>query len=252
MKLGDQLDELRGNVLRDRSDLIAGDPDELWSDGSLLRYIKDGERQFASRTLLLRDGHSPEYCNVTLRASTREYALHELVTAVVSGRVSGQQTDLYRAGHALVQAPKRREVLDFDIIANDTATTGAPQAIYTDETLVYASRGRVTLSVYPTPSSTEAGTVVNLRVVRLPKGGYMLTDLDRESEIPEDYQLDVLQWAAYRAKANHDGDAGDNAGADKHEAAFEKAVARAIRETKRKLFVGTGLNYGTNGFTWER
>lgn len=252
MNLGDQLKELRDVILRDRSDLIAGDTDSLWSDETLLRYMKDADRQFARRTLMIRDGHSPEYCKVTLRADVREYALHELVIAVISGRTAGQQTDLYRSGHSLVQVPKRREVLDFDTISNDTATTGMPQAIYTDETLVYASRSRVTLSVYPVPTATEAGTVINLRVVRLPKGAYTLGDLDQESEVPEDYQLDTLQWAAYRALSNHDGDAGSSTSAEKHELAFEKALARAIKEMKRKVFVGTGFNYGTNGFTWER
>lgn len=252
MNRGDQLNELRGNVLRDRSDLIAGDTDSLWTDETLLRYIKDGERRFARATLLIRDGHSPQYCQITLRESVREYAMHELVIGVISARAAGQQTDLYRSGHALVQGPKTREILDFDIISNDTATTGAPQAIYTDETLVYASRGRVTVSVYPTPAADDAGTVLTARVVRLPKGDYALADLDEESEIPEDYQLDVLQWAAYRAQANHDGDAGSATSADRHEQAFDRAVARAIKETKRKVFVNTGLNYGQNGFAWER
>lgn len=252
MNRSDQLDELRGNILRDTSDLIVGDTDALWSDKTLLRYIKDAERRFARQTLILRDGHSASYCQITLRAAVREYALHELVIGVISARAAGQQTDLYRSGHALVQVPKSREILDFDTISNDTATTGAPQAIYTDETLVYASRGRVTASIYPVPDAPAAGTVINARVIRLPKGEYSLQQLDEESEIPEDYQLDVLQWAAYRAQGNHDGDAGSATSADRHKSAFDEAVARAIEELKRKVFVNTGLNYGQNGFTWER
>lgn len=252
MKLGEQLDELRGNILRDRSDLVVGESDSLWTDESLLRYIRDGERQFARRTLILRDGHTPQYCQITLRTGVREYTLHELVIAVISARAEGQQTDLYRSGHAMVMLPKSREILDFDTISNDTATTGAPQAIYTDETLVYASRGRVTASIYPIPAAADDGTIITARVVRLPKGGYALSDLDRESEIPEDYQLDVLQWAAYRAQGNHDGDAGSASSADRHKLAFDEAVAKAIKELKRKVFAGTGINYGQNGFTWER
>lgn len=252
MNRGEQLDELRGNILRDRSDLVAGDTDSLWSDETLLRYIKDGERRFARQTLILRDGHTAQYCQITLRAGVREYAMHDLVIAIISARVAGQQTDLYRSGHALVQVPKSREILDFDVIANDTATTGAPQAIYTDETLVYASRGRVTASIYPTPATADAGTVITARVIRLPKGSYSLAELKEESEIPEDYQFDVLQWAAYRAQSNHDGDAGSASSADRHKLAFDEAVARAIREMKRKVFVNTGINYGQNGFSWER
>lgn len=252
MNLGDQLDELRGNILRDRSDLITGDSDSLWSDESLLRYIKDAERRFARATLLLRDGSTPQYCSFSLRAGVRDYPLHELVIALVSARVANQPTDLYRAGHALVMVPKRREVLDFDSISNEVVAPGSPQAIYTDETLVYASRNRVTASIYPTPDAVSDALAVACRVVRLPAGGYTLNDLERESEIPEDYQLDVLQWAAYRAKTNHDADAGDDIGAEKHKMAFDEAVAKAVKETKRKMFVGTGLNYGTLGFSYIR
>ena len=253
MKLREQLDELRGNILRDRSDLIdASNADSLWSDETLLRYIRDGERRFARATLLLRDGVSPQYCNLTLRLGVRDYPLHELVIGVISARAEDQTTDLYRSGHALVMAPKSREVLDFDTISNDTASTGAPRAIYTDETLVYASRARVTASIYPLPAAADVGTVVTMRVVRVPKDTYSLSDLERESEIPDDYQLDVLEWAAYRAQRNNDGDGGSAIDADKHKAAFDEAVARATKETKRKMFAHTGLNYGQNGFTWER
>ena len=151
-----------------------------------------------------------------------------------------------------MQPPKSREVLDFETIANDTATTGAPLAIYTDETIVYASRGRVTASIYPIPSATENGTVVSSRVVRLPKGEYTLADLERESEIPEDYQLDALQWAAYRALSTNDAEAGSPNDAAKHKIAFDEAVRNAVRDLKRRIHVDTGINYGQNGFVWER
>jgi hypothetical protein len=252
MNLGEQLDELRGNILRDTSDIIAGESDRLWTDETLLRYIGEGERRFTRETLILRDGNTPEFCRITLKVGVRDYPLHEQVIALVSARAATQPTDLYRGGHALVQPPKVREVINFETISNDTSTAGPPIAIYTDETLVYASQNRVTASIYPVPDTASDGLVVNMRVVRLPRDCYSLDDLERPSELPRDYQLDVLQWAAYRAKANHDGDAGSATSAGTHEEAFEKAVARAIRETKRKVLVGTGLNYGTNGFSWVR
>ena len=77
-------------------------------------------------------------------------------------------------------------------------------------------------------------------------------DLDRDSEIPEDYQLDVLHWAAYRAQANYDADAAEPGDANRHKEAFEDAITKAIRELKRRGFAGTTLNYGQNGFTWDR
>jgi hypothetical protein len=252
MNLGEQLKELRNNILRDKSDLIAGDSDSLWDDETLLSYIKDGERRFARRTLLLRDGNSGEFTTVQLREGERSYPLHKLVMSVVSARVTGQQQDMTRCGRCLVQEGNPRSTLDFSQIANNTATTGLPTAYYTDETMVYAHRGVITLEVFPIPDAAAAGTVLNLRVVRLPKGGYTRNDLDRESEIPEDYQLDCLQWAAHRAQANFDADAGEPGDANRHYTAFENAVTAAIKETKRRMLAITGLNYGQNGFTWER
>lgn len=252
MTLGDQLNELRGSILRDRSDLIAGEDDSLYTDEALLRYIQDAERRFARQTLMLRDGNSAEFCTVTLRDGVRSYPLHKLVIAAISARVDGQAQDLARSGHGLVQEGGERSTLDFSIISNNTGALGAPVAYYTDETMVYAHRGVVTLEVFPLPDAEAAGTVINLRVIRLPKGDYSRSDLTRDSEIPEDYQLDVLQWAAHRAASNHDADAGDAGAASRFEAAFDKAVARAIKDVKRRQFAPVAINYGQNGFTWER
>jgi hypothetical protein len=47
MELSDLLDELRNNILYDRSDSVSGDPDQLWSDATLVRYINEAQRRFA-------------------------------------------------------------------------------------------------------------------------------------------------------------------------------------------------------------
>lgn len=252
MNLGEQLDELRKGILRDRSDLIAGDDDSLWTDESLLRYIKDAERRFARRVMCIRDGTTPKYTRITLRAGVKNYPLDDTVFALLSARPVGRDYDLQRTGHALVQSREVDLSLTFDPAEASTLQPGAPLGIYTDETLVYANQQRVTATIYPEPDTAAAGTVINLRVIRVPCGGYTLTDLDRESEIPEDYQLDVLQWAAYRAKSNNDADIGATPNADAHKQAFEEAVARATREVRQRTRVATGVRYGANGFSWGR
>lgn len=252
MTLQDQLDELRKAILRDRSDLVSGDSDSLWTDETLLRYIQDGERRFARRVMCLRDGNTPKYTRVALRDGVTDYPLDPLVFAVVSARPEGQSYDLKRSGHMLLQSIYPIPSLTWDPAESLDVRPGAPLAFHTDETLVYDRQHRVTLSIFPAPDAAAAGTIVNLRVVRMPAGGYDLKCLTRESEIPLDYQLDVLEWAAYRAKRNNDADIGNTPNADSHRDAFEAAIVRAIRETKQRMHAPTGVRYGANGFSWSR
>lgn len=254
MNLADQLQELRDNILRDKSDLIAGDADQLWSDETLLRYIKDAERRFARRTLIIRDSVTTAATQVTLASGVKTYALHESVLGVLSARYDTDEYDLKRSGHALVTAITPPEFLSFDPSSPYTLSPGAPLAFYTDETLVYGGQNRVTLSVFPAPAAAQVGKKVYLRVVRVPMTGYTQADLDlgKESETPEDYQLDVLEWAAYRALRGFDADAGAPTKAEAHKQAFDEAIARASLEMKRKALTSTGLRFGGNGFSWER
>lgn len=252
MKLGDQLTELRNNILRDRSDLVAGESDSRWDDDSLLRYIGEGERKFARETMCLRDGTTPKYTRLTLREGVKNYPLDVDIFALLSARPSDQDYDLQRTGRMLVQSQEQDSSLTFDPAEVSTIPPGRPLGVYTDETAVYAQQHRVTLSVYPTPSADETGLVLNLRVVRVPCSKYTTSDLDRESEIPPDYQLDVLEWAAYRAKRNNDADIGETPNADSHKAAFEEAIARCKRDMRRRMHVATGVRYGRNGFSWGR
>jgi len=259
MTLGEQLAELRFNVLRDRSNLIAGRPDSLWSDETLLRYIGDAERRFARRSLILRDSTTPEVTQVTLKQGVQTYPLHKVALAVISARYVnsvGNAYDLQRSGHALITQTTTLESLIWDP-ADPYSTVlppGDPLAYFTDETLVYNRHAQMALSVYPVPDLPQDGTVLHLRTIRLPMSGYRNIDADlrRESEINEDYHLDVLEWAAYRAQRTFDGDAGAPTSAEEHKKAFLEAVVQATREAKRKLFAETQIRYGANGFSWER
>lgn len=252
MTLEELLTELRVNVLRDRSDLIAGDTDSLWSDETLLRYIKDGERRFARQTLCLRDSTTPEVTQVRLRSGVQNYPLHASIVGVLSGRFDTDSYDLQRSGHALILQFTPPELLSYDPNAAYTIPPGRPIAFFTDETLIFARQGRVTLSTYPIPSADEEGKVIYLRVARMPTTTYSLDQLDQESEIPEDYQLDTLEWGAYRAQRGFDADAGAGTTSDKHREAFELAIAAAVKETKRKMFANMTFRFGTNGFSWTR
>lgn len=254
MTLGDLLDELRNNVLRDRSDIIAGDTDSLWSDETLLRYIGDAERRFARQSLIIRDATTPQVTQVVLKNGVVTYPLHRSVLSVLSAKYSTNTFDMQRTGHALLLQSTPPEFLSFDPADPFNYPPGPPIAFYTDETTVYATKQRVTMSVYPTPGPDQDGQIVYMRVARLPLTSYAntLDNLNCESDLPEDYQLDVLEWAAYRAQRTFDGDAGAPTSAEQHKKRFEEAVAEAQAEVKRKIFTNIGIHYGMNGFSWVR
>lgn len=252
MNLGDQLQELRVAMLRDRSDQIAGDSDQLWTDDQLLRYIKDAEHRFARKSMILKDSTTPRFCQLKLRAGVALYTLPREVFAVISARQAGHDYDLKRTGRTLVQSRDLDTSIGFDPSQASTLQPGAPLGFYTDETEVYASQNITSFSVFPTPDASSEGIVLNLRVVRVPGCGYTRNDLKRESELPEAYHLDVLDWAAYRAKRNNDADIGTTPAAADHRAAFEAAIEAAAKDARRQMHVATGLRFGMNGFTWGR
>lgn len=254
MNLRDKLTELRNNILRDRSALIAGSNDQLWDDATLLRYIKEAEYRFARLTLLLSDSTTPEYTQIKLKTGVTTYSLNGLVICVNSARYDTDTGDLQRTGHSVVSQSSQPEFLSFDPSSATAPTPGRPVAFYTDETLVFANSGKVTLSVYPAPSADENGKTVYLRVYRRPNTNYTKAALNKDEcgEIPEDYELDVLEWAAYRAQRNYDADGASLTTAEGHKARFDEAVKEALKDLRRKRFVPMAVQYGGNGFSYTR
>jgi hypothetical protein len=253
MTLEELLDELRTNLLRDNAQLASGPDDQLWSDDTLVRYLNDGQQRFARRTLVLRDSSTAEVCEVTLVAGVDTYALHSSVLAVISARYDTNTVDLARAGHTLFNVMVEHDYDQpyFDSSNAGTWPPGAPRAISTDEALNLDDEAAVLLRVWPAPSATEDGKIVHLRVARLPITPFALDTLDGKAELPEAYQLDMLEWAAYRALRTSDID-GHSDLAAQHEARFNTAVADALKDLRRKLRAPITFGFGRGGFTWSR
>lgn len=253
MNVQELLDELRNNVLRDRSGLLAGDSDQLWDDTTLVTYINDAYRRFARRTLLIREQTNPEVTQITLSTGTFIYALHTSVLSVLSARYDTNTGDLPRAGHGLLDTRVNDDPLYFDAATMGSLAPGAPKVFSTDEAIDPAGpQPQINLRVYPAPSSVENGKIIYMRVARSPLDALSADDLDAELEIPEDYHLDLLDWAAFRALSNHDVDGGDGGKADECKARFEKLIEDVKTETRRKLFSPQGFVFGQGAFTYER
>src|ERR1019366_5494264 len=198
MNLGDLLDELRHGILHDRSDQIAGsESDYLWSDARLIEYLNQAERKFCREALIIRDGTTPQCCQVQTIADQKEYTLDQSVIAVISAKMDGDKADLSRGGHSPFQAYRPLDSYYFDPSALSAVPPGKILAFGTDEEVGPDDDGSMSvmvLRVFPKPAAAHAG-LLRLRVVRLP-----LNDLCNPADVPEvprDHHLDMLCWAAY-------------------------------------------------------
>lgn len=220
------LDELRGNMLRDVSDQVGGQigDGDLWSDRTLVRYIEDGVVRFAVQTCCLRDDTTSEITQLTLQSGVEQYALDPRVIAVLNARFPGAYL-LSRTTYGGLFSNRGDLTVGAPIRDN---YTGCPRRFYTDRQTGH-------LGVFPTPGAQENGKVLHLRVARKPLTPLTTNDLNAVPEIPEEYHLDVLDWAAYRALRNHDADAENMAKANSHKKRFEDTVAELSRQAKRLL-----------------
>jgi hypothetical protein len=254
MTLGELLEELRVNILGDRSARVEGDTDLLWSDATLVRYINEAQRRFARHGLVLRDGTSPDASRVTLVAGRTHYTLHPSVLAVMSAKRDQDVSDLVRTGYSALQAFRQPDPQYFDPNAFATLPPGKPLAFSTDDYLGADdndSLAAVTLRIYPEPTAAYAGNIIRLRVLRLPLENLVLDNLTATPEIPEDHHLEMLDWAAYLALRIVDHDAGNVARALEFRASFDANVQAARKQAMRKMFAPLHWGFGRNGFTWE-
>lgn len=253
MNLRQCLDMLKTNILYDRSDRVDGTPDWLWSDETLVTYINEAQRRFARLGLVIRDGTS-DVTRVTIIGGQIEYTLDPSILAVMSVRFPGDTADLARASHSALDTYTQPDSLYFDAAQLSMRPPGKPLAFATDEYLSgddYDSMSVVNLRIYPVPLDQFDGAVLQMRVVRMPMEDLTLDNLDAVPEIPRDYHLPMLDWAAYLALRIVDVDGGMPAMADKFAASFNDQVQTARRDTMRKLFAPAPWSFGRNGFSWE-
>ena len=255
MKLDDLLDELRTNILNDRSDQTSGDSDYLWTDKTLVRYINEAQRRFARKAFVIRDATTPEVVNVALEAGVTQYDLHQSILSVLSAKIDGAVYDLARVGHCILGDYRTQNVVTpFDAALLNSPTAGAPQAFSTDETIAEDDDGTmsvVSMRVYPTPRAEDAGTIIKLRVVRMPIDDLTLNNRQAIPEIPADHHLEMLDWAAYLALRIVDQDAGSVTRAREFAQSFEAHVQEARRVVLRKLRAPQTWGFGRGGFSWE-
>ena len=188
---------------------------------------------------------------MSLRAGVASYPLHKAVRAVASARYDMDLTDLTRIGHVTIQDRPPPDTPTFNVNELSMMAPGRPVAISTDEGLETAEDSAVVLTVRPTPSSTEEGKIVYLRVARMPLERLTLDEMEKSPEIPEEYHLDLCEGVGERCFRNADLDGASDRAA-RHEKRFNAAIAEALRVNRQKMFAPLTWNLGGNGFSWSR
>ncbi len=258
MVLGDLLEELRDNILRDRSDQVSGaQSDKLWTDKTLIRYINEAETRFALRSECLRDATTPEVCQINTTVGKDTFPLSAKIVGVLSARAHGDSIDLARTGHCSLDTYNPVDNRLFDFSNYGVLTPGKVLAFSTDEGMTADDKNslnKLSFRTYPVVGAGYAG-IINLRVVRLPLRKLRLSDLESQPEIPEQYHLNMLDWAGYLALRGPDLDVagGDAPGRAKELAqSFEAHVTDAKSEFKRRAFSPAKFKFGGNGFSYSR
>jgi hypothetical protein len=248
LDLAEALEELRVGVLRDASTLKSGPPDEYWSDTRLVRYIDDAHRRFARQTFCIRDDTTPEVTQLTLNTNIAVYTLHRSVMKVETARHQDDQQDMVRITHDAAVNTQNVNTEDFQFAL--VTAPGKPTRFSTDEGIDPSKGHGVRLRLLGVPDSTQNGKVVYLRVIRQPLKRLSLDDEECHFEVPEEYHLDVLEWAAYRALRNWDIDSEDRTKAEAHKRLFEQAVKECKKDVLRKIWQPLRWNFGGNGFSY--
>jgi len=251
MTLTQLLEELRANLLRDSSTLKSGPPDQFWSDDTLVRYINEAHHKFARRTLCIKDSTTPEVVEVVLVEKQRIYTLHPSILYVTSARHEDGRADMMRSSHSIIWALANPFT---DSVDWSSSTIGAiPLRFTTDEGLQVDDEHQIRFAVDPEPDDKQKGKRIYLRTSRLPLEPFSVSKMNVAAEIPEDWQLDMLEWAAWRALRNWDLDAEDRRKADQHKTRFNEAVLECRHEVEiRKMHAPPNWSFGQNGWTYVR
>lgn len=152
-----------------------------WSNATLVDYINEAERETATRTLVLTDASTVDIVEIDIVVAST--ALYDLSPKILHVRRAKQ--DAYPL--SLRQVSWK----DLESLDNEwTTRVGQP-------TMYILDWAKDKILLYPIPKVVDK---LRLNVYRLP-----LDDMSRDSweaeepEIPEEYQIKMLSWAAHLA-----------------------------------------------------
>lgn len=238
MDLASMLQYTASEFLDDRTELVEGDADSLWSDAYLVRQMNEAARILARRAwAIIEYGVAPAGI-ITLRTDVSLYRLHPSVLRVYDGTPTTQTAVLGRTEDAQLRDTSLGTPYPGDAfsaveygmaasLAGGFATlSGAPFAIASDA-------GSRTVRVFPPPTSTQNGLRVAMKVARLPINELTLDDVEAEPETPREWDIAICEYAAGKALTLPNVDADQKSEGRRLLTAFDEVVRQARQERQR-------------------
>lgn len=211
MKLSELLDHIGKELLDDRTEMLEGVSDSVWSDAVLVRYLNEAQKILARRAWVLEDTNPAsvdedgnKVCQIQLVEDQTDYAFHKKILHIKSLRLSDSDLDLARVGYndnRLLPGNPGFSPAFWDVNQITIESAGRPSRYSAD-------MGTRIIKLRAKPDEDSAALKVNLVVVRMPITQLKLTDLNAEPEVPEEYHLDICLFAAGSALQHPTVDAG--------------------------------------------
>lgn len=205
MTLSELMDQLRCATLRDTA------LPRLWSDTELVRYLNHAQMDFAVRTHALVDDTTPATCKITTVAGQAVYPIHNSVVIVTEAGIVSYDTATQEQNNFTLLEDRTRHQLQRNF------SKGRPAA-YTAQVRTNAIR------FFPIP---DAAYDIEMVVARKPL--YQMERGNDLPEIPEEYHLALVDFAAFRALTNNNPESANMASGKEFKALWDLAVRDAKR-----------------------
>lgn len=195
-----------------------------WSNEELTRFINEAEKRVARATLCLKK--SEVAFNIAVTAGTADYNYNSKIIRLKDVVLSSTGKNLEPA-----------EIEDLIGIPNWRAKTGTPTSYILDQS-------DKSIKLYPIPLVDDTVDIVYNRLPLVDLDWYQ--DVYAEPEIPEEYQLDMLDWALHLAYLKDEANTFDPTRAEYYRQRFISQFSdnNAYAEVRRRNSRGRTVRYG--------
>lgn len=239
MNLQAMLEYTAKQYLDDRTELVEGDNDDLFSDSFLVRQFNEAQNRLCRRAWVIIEYGTTPAGVITLVTGRSLYPYHKSVLRVFDATPTTQVSPLGRTEdiqlrntNLLGLAPGSDAFDSYEVgeraslAGNLTNTAGPPLAIASDA-------GSRTIRVFPPPTADQNGLRLQMKVARLPLTYLTVDDTEAEPEVPEEYHVALCEFAAGKALALPNVDADQKPEGRRLLAEFDKLVHEARQERQR-------------------